>query len=624
MRSLSGLYAVLATAFVGSGVSADSLASINHVVLFMQENRAFDHYFGTMAGVRGFSDPNVQINPNGKSVWYQKLNKTITTKADYLLPFYLNELGGHWLNATQCMDAGSNGYEENHLAYNFGLNDHWALNNTPWSWGYYKKSDLPVQFALAEGWTIGDMYQESVIASTNPNRVTWVSGSIAVPGSPQKADEGGVYIDNNEMPGCEAPGLNCYPLSWTTTPEIYQQANVTWQVFQDIDNFDDNPLAWFQQYQTAKNGTVLHKRGMSFLGLDAFYEQAANGTLPMVSFIVGPTELSEHPPYSPHDGAWLQQQVVNAVTRGKNWNSTALIISYDETGGWGDHVSPYHAPNGTAGEWLDDPFGLFGQTFSGPGFRLPFYIISPWTRGGNVFTEKCDHNSQIMFVEKWLAAKGFDNVVTDQMPTWRRAHMSDLTAAFDFSRPDTSIPTIPLAKEPHKDSKGVWDGSAFCESQYAVQRPPVPYGNQSEETSLVSEKGFKSVRGYLTEGRYLTFESSGYALSNPGGEAAEFNATKATASHSSMAHWWVIHETATDSRKYTISSAVDGRYMGANMELVNKTMAVMYAIRYLGGGKGYNLVSSDGDLVTIDTTGKLSMSSTAEGEAPTFFIYSVT
>jgi phospholipase C len=96
-----------------------------------------------MAGVRGFSDPNVQINPDGKSVFYQcvydllmgwsanvvrKLNKTMTTKAEYLLPFYLNQAGGHWTNATQCMDAGSNGYEENHMVYNGGLNNYWALN----------------------------------------------------------------------------------------------------------------------------------------------------------------------------------------------------------------------------------------------------------------------------------------------------------------------------------------------------------------------------------------------------------------------------------------------------------------------------------------------------------------
>ena len=97
---------------------------------------------------------------------FRPVNSTMTNDTDYLLPFYLNYLGGEWLNATQCMEAGSNGYEENHLAYNHGLNDHWALNNTPWSWGYYQRSDLPVQFALAEGWTVADMYQESVIASS--------------------------------------------------------------------------------------------------------------------------------------------------------------------------------------------------------------------------------------------------------------------------------------------------------------------------------------------------------------------------------------------------------------------------------------------------------------------------
>ena len=340
----------------------------------------------------------------------------------------------------------------------------------------------------------------------------------------------------------------------------------------------------------------------------------------MISYIIGPTELSEHPPYSPHDGAWLQQQVVNAVTQGKNWNSTALIISYDETGGWGDHVSPYHSPTGTAGEWLDDPYGMFGYTFSGPGYRLPFYIISPWTRGGNVFTERADHNSQIMFVEKWLTAKGHGNVLTDQIPAWRRSHMSDLTAAFDFSTSNISLPSIPIARMPHQDKNGVWDGSSYCEAQYAVQRPPVPYGNQTEEKSLISERGFKSVRGYLTEGRYLTFEASGFALSNPGSKATQVNATKATVSHSLTAQRWVIHETTVDSRKYTVSSAVDGRYIGANMALVNKTQAMVHNINYLGGGMGYNLLNSNGKYITIDSTGKVVMVSSGQS----FSIFSVT
>lgn len=110
------------------------------------------------------------------------------------------------------MDAGSNDWQANHDALNGGVNDMWALGNTPWSWGYYQRSDLPTHFAIAEGWTVGDMYQESVIASTNPNRVTWMSGSINAPGSPQSSSEGGMYIDNNETPGCESPDLDCYPL----------------------------------------------------------------------------------------------------------------------------------------------------------------------------------------------------------------------------------------------------------------------------------------------------------------------------------------------------------------------------------------------------------------------------
>ncbi len=122
------------------------------------ENRAFDHYFGTMAGVRGFSDPNVQKN-SGKPVWYQDVNPGLTNSSSYLLPWHLNYLGGSWLDATQCMEAGDNGWVSNHAALNGDLDNHWATDNTPWSWGYFARSDIPVQFAIADGWTVGDMYQ---------------------------------------------------------------------------------------------------------------------------------------------------------------------------------------------------------------------------------------------------------------------------------------------------------------------------------------------------------------------------------------------------------------------------------------------------------------------------------
>lgn len=93
----------MAVLAVAGAVHAGSIADIEHVVLLMQENRAFDHYFGTMAGVRGFKDPNVHVNGN-TPVWYQNTGN-LTTNTTTLLPWYLNYLGGDSYEATQCMEA---------------------------------------------------------------------------------------------------------------------------------------------------------------------------------------------------------------------------------------------------------------------------------------------------------------------------------------------------------------------------------------------------------------------------------------------------------------------------------------------------------------------------------------
>ncbi|KAJ5488277.1 Phosphoesterase [Penicillium expansum] len=542
-------------------VFGGSLSDIEHVVIFMQENRSWDTYFGTMPGVRGFNDPNVQVNSDGNSVWHQLVEPAQSNKTKTLLPWYLGYQGGDWHDAIQCMVAGSNGYKENQQSLNNGLNNHWVTKNTPWSWGYLKRQDIPVQFAIAEGWTSGDMYQESQITATNPNRVTLVSGSINVPGK----DQGGVYIDNNEVPGCDDHGINCYPLKWKTVYDFYEEAGVSWQLFQDTNNFDDNPLAWFQQFQTAPKNSPLAKKGMSFVGLDSFYQAAANGTLPEVSFIVGPFELSEHPPYMPKDGGWLQKKVVDAVTSSPKYNSTLLMISFDETGGFGDHVTPFHSPKNTPGDWMQDPLGMFSDIFVGPGFRVPFYMISPWTRGNRVFTERADHNSQILFVEEWLTARGHKNITTNQMVSWRRKHMSNLVNALDLDHPDYSLPNLPDAGTVDTNEKGEYTGTSNCQSRHKQTRPDVPYGEQSNTTdvnTLWFEEGFKEVVGYLTEGRYLVFEKNGAAITNPAtGNRLVSSCT--SPEHNNKSQRWVIHyNNDEESHTFTISSALDGRWIG--------------------------------------------------------------
>ena len=95
------------------------------------------------------------------SLLSRNVDSTLSNDTKSLLPWYLGYKGGNWTDAIQCLEAGDNGWDGNQAALNHGLNNHWAVDNTPWSWGYYKKEDIPVQFAIAEGWTSGDMYQVS-------------------------------------------------------------------------------------------------------------------------------------------------------------------------------------------------------------------------------------------------------------------------------------------------------------------------------------------------------------------------------------------------------------------------------------------------------------------------------
>lgn len=113
-----------------------------------------------MAGVRGFNDANLQMNGN-LSVWHQKVSSKYTNATDYMTPWYINYLGGDWHEASQCMYGGGNGWSENHAALNNGTNDRWPIEQNPSSIGFFKRDDLPTQFALAEGWVVGDMYQVS-------------------------------------------------------------------------------------------------------------------------------------------------------------------------------------------------------------------------------------------------------------------------------------------------------------------------------------------------------------------------------------------------------------------------------------------------------------------------------
>lgn len=385
--------------------------------------------------------------------------------------------------------------------------------------------------------------------------------------------------------------------------EYYQDAGIDWMVFQDPrDNFDDNPWAWFEQF--GKAGPLKNRATVGKPIFDDFFNGLRDGKLPEISFLVPGQDLSEHSGAGlPNDGGWLQDKIVRALLSSPLYNKTALIISYDEAGGWFDHVEPFVSPRGTPGEWLEDPLEDTGYTFAGPGLRVPMYIISPWTRKGGVYTEHSDHNSQIMFIEKWQAAKG-RNVTTNQMVHWRRKNMGDLVHAFDFNKPDYSIPNLPTPP-PRKGYK----------STCANGNGPLPPFDAKEATNMASvvERGWKPVRGKLTEGRHLVMVMEGNALARSLHKRdTGVISTRATEHHDNPLHHWVVRAKEIGGNDFTVMAARDGRHICHQGELCSDhSTAAEFTVGFKPGF-GHTIWSrADEKYMKIDDDGQITHSENA-------------
>jgi phospholipase C len=177
-----------------------------------------------------------------------------------------------------------------------------------------------------------------------------------------------------------------------------------------------------------------------------FLSDALAGNLPQVSWVILPVVASDHPPSPSLFGENILSTVVTALTANPaQWAKTVLFATYDENGGFFDHVPPVTAPAGTAGEYVTaaavpDPIVVGNPPIRGPiglGFRVPMLIISPFSRGGFVSSDLFDHTSVLRFLETRFGAE------VPNLSAWRRATVGDLTSALNFTAPDQSIPTLP-------------------------------------------------------------------------------------------------------------------------------------------------------------------------------------
>ncbi len=404
-----------------------SLKDIKHIVLLMQENRSFDHYFGTMAGVRGFDDPHALKLPDGRSVFYQP--DTIHPNG-YLLPFHLNTRA----TSAQKIPSTSHAWAVQHEAWNNGKMDQWLPahrkadgEHGPYCMGYYTREDIPFQFALAEAFTLCDSYHCSVMGPTWPNRMYWMTGTIDPEG-----EHGGPILKNT------APKEG---YTWKTYAERLEEAGVSWKVYQQEDNYGCNLLETFKVFRDAPKGSPLYEKAMVRSPEGQFEYDAINDKLPTVSWVIPTSFQSEHPDYMPADGAAFIASKIDAIAANPDvWAKTLFILNYDENDGIFDHVAPPVPPEGTPHEFVK------GLPIGG-GFRVPCILVSPWTSGGWVSGENFDHTSVLQLLEK------ITGVQEPNISAWRRQTFGDLTSALRFKNTNHVPPALPDTSGPLRLAK---------------------------------------------------------------------------------------------------------------------------------------------------------------------------
>src|SRR6202045_1527871 len=387
------------------------LSEIEHVVILIQENRSFDHYFGSYRGVRGFSDPSLAFQqPDPANITSPPVGS--------LLPFHLDtpttnaactpDITHDWVPQHQSWNNGAmNGFVSSRLSIN--------PNDAVLSMGYYTRADLPYYYALADAFTICDNYFCSVMGPTDPNRLYTMAASLDPDGK-----NGGPILQTIIINRAAINGR----LTYTAMPEQLQARGISWKVYSSPDEtllagiLSDNVLSYFKNFQDP--ASVLHQNAFGPQFPVDFLTDVATGSLPQVSWLLGSVITSDHPPSPSVFGESILSLIVTAFRANPAlWAKTVLFVTYDENGGFFDHVAPITAPPGTDGEYV-------GSDVIGLGLRVPRLVISPFSKGGFVCRETFDHTSPLRFVETRFG------VEIPNLTAWRWSVTGDLTSAFNF------------------------------------------------------------------------------------------------------------------------------------------------------------------------------------------------
>jgi phospholipase C len=392
--------------------------NIKHVVILVQENRSFDHYFGAFADKFGIGHQRGEGFVRGELTYLDDSGRRHH-------PFHLTQY---------CDDDPDHGWDGSHAKWNNGAMDGWvtAEGNKTTAIGCYAADDHIYHVRLARAFSIADHNFCAQIGPTLPNRLYLWSGTSGWNYlSPTTTTDSLPY--NN-------PSLTAPPpvLGWPTMADVLDTAGLPWKCYSVADGSVPsaigafNPLIFFSSIlgdpQKLANATA---------DIGEFFADLAAGTLPAVSWIVTEAVVSEHPPAPPDMGQLLAARVVDAMKSSSAWDSSVLFLTYDEGGGYFDHVAPQIL------ESVPQNLPEAG-TAVGPAFRVPLFIVSPWARPGTVFKPVVDHTSILQFIEHTFTVKG-NHVFLPTIDPARRS-LTSLLHAFDFTQEPNS-PALPTAKQ---------------------------------------------------------------------------------------------------------------------------------------------------------------------------------